>query len=362
MTIRLDRIRELLVARNLDAAIITSATNRRYATGFTGEDHAPDESAGITVVAREGAWIFASPTNLPWVRSEISDDITPVAWKRPWAASIADLAIEHGWNAIGFEDRTTTVADFYQLTARLQETPFTGLGGEVDDLRAVKDARELVSLREAARLTDEAFVRTWEQIAVGMTEREIARLVQGSLRQLGSEGEAFDTIVASGPNAAKPHHAPGDRPVQEGEPITIDMGGIVDGYCGDLTRTIWLGHASEQLVTIYRAVAGAHARAIPLYRAGAHGREIDGAVRSWFAEQDLGEFFVHGLGHGLGLRIHEAPSVGPASEDTLAAGHVVSVEPGLYIADWGGVRIENVVVVTDGEPEDLTRAPIPTID
>ncbi len=360
---RIALLRSSLATNLLDAILITNGTNRRFLTGFSGADHAPDESSGIVIVSDQLALLLTASTNLPWARAESRESFDIQQWQRPWTDSVAALAAQHHWTRLGFEDRTTTTADYLALTARMHaETSLVPVGALVDSLRANKDADELRALRKVLAITDQAFVAAEAQIQVGQTEREIADLVRGELRRFGSEGEAFPTIVASGPNAAKPHHAPGDRQIEAGEPIIIDMGAIYEGYNGDLTRTVWRGQPSEQLVTIYEAVAGAHRMAIPLFRPGASGRDIDQQVRDYFSERGLNSYFIHGLGHGLGLRVHEAPSTGPASEDVLEAGHIVTVEPGLYIPGWGGVRIENVVEVTDGAPNDLTGAPIRPIE
>ena len=362
MSSRLERLRALLDYDNLDAVIVTSGTNRRYLTGFAGADHAPDESSGIVIVDANIAILFTAGTNLPWAHSEANADVEVRQWDRPWTTSIAELAAAQHWARIGFEDRTTTAADYLSLGAKLGDgIELIPVGMLVDSLRARKDEEELASLRCALEMTDAAFVAASEQIRAGQTEQEIAGIVRAELRRAGSEGEAFPTIVASGPNAAKPHHAPGTRQIVEGEPVIIDMGAVCRGYNGDLTRTVWIGQPSEQLVTIYEAVAGAHQLAIPLCRAGVSGRDIDLQVREYFSERGLNGYFIHGLGHGLGLRVHESPSAGPASEDILAPGHVVTIEPGLYIPDWGGVRIENVVAITGGAPLDLTSAPIRNI-
>lgn len=359
---RVDHLRSLLASADLDAVIITNGTNRRYLTGFTGADHAPDEPAGIVLVSDTLAILFTAGTNLPWAAAEIGDEIEARQWERPWPESVARLAAEHHWVKIGFEERTTTAADYFALCDRLgDDISLVAIGALADSLRDRKDASELAALRAALAMTDAAYVAAEAQIRPGQTEREIADIVRHELRAVGSEGEAFPTIVASGPNAAKPHHAPSDRQVQEGEPIIIDMGAAANGYSGDLTRTTWLGHPPERLVTIYEAVAAAHQMAIPLYRAGTPGRAVDLQVREFFAERGMNDFFIHGLGHGLGLRVHESPSVGPASTDILAPGQIVTVEPGLYIAGWGGVRIENVVAITEGAPENLTGAPIRVI-
>lgn len=358
---RLDRARVLLNGLGLDAAVVSNASNRRYLTGFTAEDHAPDEPTAIGVVSSDGAWLLASPTNLPWAASEAVEGVACIPWQRPWAASVADLARDGGWARIGIEERVLPTADYVALQAAMPDVEFVFLGTAFDALREQKEPGELELLREALRLTDEAFVGAAARITVGMTEFQAAEIVREELRRVGSEGESFNTIVASGPNAAKPHHSPGNRVIGEGEPVIIDMGAVVGGYHGDLTRTIWFGQPDERLVTIYRAVAAAMRASLDIFAPGKSGREVDHAVRDLLAEAGYGEYFVHGLGHGLGLRIHEAPSVGTASNDILKTGHVVTTEPGVYIPGWGGVRIENVVAITDTGADNLTHAPIATL-
>ncbi|MGC4107174.1 MAG: Xaa-Pro peptidase family protein [Thermomicrobiales bacterium] len=356
---RLDRARALLADLGLDAAVVSNSANRRYLTGFTAEDHAPDEPAAIGVISTSGAWLLASPTNLPWAESEAVDGVSCQAWQRPWAASVTELANAGSWTRIGVEERVLPTADWFALNDSVAEgVELVFLGTALDALREQKEPGELDLLKKALRLSDEAMAGAVARIQPGMTEAQAAEIVREELKRVGSEGESFDTIVASGPNAAKPHHAPGDRVIGEGEPVIIDMGAVVGGYHGDLTRTIWFGQADQRLVTIYRTVAAAMQASIDFFAPGVSGREVDRQVRDLFAAQGLGEYFVHGLGHGIGLRIHEAPSAGRASSDVLAVGHVVTTEPGIYIPGWGGVRIENVVVVTESGAENLTHAPI----
>jgi Xaa-Pro aminopeptidase len=355
---RLGRARAVLREHNLDAALITSGTNRRYLSGFTADDHAPDELSAVVLLSQDNAFLLAPSTNLPWAASEARPGIDVRASVRPWTTTVAEIISESGWQSVGIEDETTTVAVFNRLRGDLNgSVSLTPIGTSFDRLRASKDAAEIQRLEQALRLTDEAFVAAEFRLAPGMTELEAAEIVREELRAAGSAGESFPTIVASGPNAAKPHHAPGDRVIQEGEPVIVDMGAIFEGYCGDLTRTIWFGQPSDQLVTIYDTVAAAHAHALAKAAPGVAGRELDDFVRTFFAARDLDQYFVHGLGHGLGLRVHEAPSAGPASSDTLDVGHVVTIEPGLYIPDWGGVRIEDVVLIESNGARNLTGAP-----
>jgi Xaa-Pro aminopeptidase len=356
---RLDHASALLASTGVDAILVTNGTNRRYLTGFTGEDHAVDELSGVSLITPGGIKLFAPATNLPWARSEAYPGVEVLPHERQWTDTIAEFLVDEGYSNVGFEDSTTSVQVYHRLTAGVDGhgISFIPVGAAVDTLRAVKSDEELGFLQEALRLTDVAFVAAEARINAGMTEKQAADIIREELRNAGSDGESFDTIVASGPNAAKPHHAPGDRVIEEGEPIIIDMGALHKGYAGDLTRTIWFGQPSSQLVTMYRIVQAAFDACVSQARPGMTGVELDAVARNLFAEHQMDHYFVHSLGHGLGLRVHEAPSASARSTDTLAPGHVVTIEPGLYIPDWGGVRIEDVVVITENGNRDMTGAP-----
>lgn len=361
---RIERARALLASNGVDAILVTNGTNRRYLTGFTAADHAADELSGEAVITRDGVYLFAPSTNLPWAKAEAWDGVQLMPQERRWTDAVAALVREKGVRTLGFEDATTTVQVYNQLLESLgdHQAELTPVGPVVDALRAVKTDDELALLETALRMTDEAFIAAERRITAGMTEKQAADIIREELRAAGSDGESFDTIVASGPNAAKPHHAPGDRVIGEGEPVIIDMGALHAGYAGDLTRTVWFGHASQQLVTIYRIVQAAFDACVAQARPGMTGVEFDAVARDLFAEHDMDQYFVHSLGHGLGLRVHEAPSASARSTDTLEPGNVVTIEPGLYLPDWGGVRIEDVVVITEDGNRNLTRAPKRTLD
>lgn len=340
----------------LDAVLITSGTNRRYLTGFSAEDHAPDESSGVVVLTRERTTLFTSPTNLPWAKAEVQSHVDVQPAPRPWTLALVDYLRRSQVNRLGFEDRTTTVADYTNLRDALPEVALVPLGDRMDAKRSVKSNEEVQSLESALKITDDAFKRVSEKIRPGMTEIEVADAIRQALRELGSDGEAFPTIVASGPNAAKPHHSPGQRSIADGEPVIIDMGGRVNGYCGDLTRTVWTGHPSSRLGTMYRLVLDAQLAAIAAVRQGVEARAIDTAARAVFASAGMEDAVLHSVGHGLGLRVHEAPSVSHSSPNVLVAGNVITIEPGLYIPDWGGVRIEDVLLVEQDGSRNLTRS------
>ncbi len=355
---RFDRARSLLDTTGVDAILVSNGTNRSYLTGFSADDHAVDEPAGMALITPNGMLLFAPSTNLPWAEAEANEDTTVRDWGSPWTTAVADFVGENGWARLGFEDATTSVATYNALLERLDgTTQLVPVGKVVDTLRAVKTDEEIGYLREALRMTDVAFEAAEARARVGMTEKELADIVAEELRNAGSEGESFPTIVASGPNAAKPHHSPGQRVMQEGEPIIIDMGALHNGYAGDLTRTIWFGEPSAALVTMYRNVQAAFDSAIAKAGPNITGVQLDAAARDVFAEQGTDQYFVHSLGHGLGLRVHEAPSASFRSSDTLVPGNVVTIEPGLYVPGEGGVRIEDVVLITEDGAENLTGAP-----
>jgi Xaa-Pro aminopeptidase len=342
----------------VDGLVVTGSTNRRYFSGWSADDHAPDRPSGVMLVLPAAAYLLASPTNLPWAAAEARPDVTPMAMTSPWTDAITSLIRQADVRRIGFEDAILPVRAFRDLEHMLgEDVDLVAASDVLDRQRQVKSPREIAFLRRALAATDQAFTASAGTLRPGMTERELADIIDDNLRRVGSEGTAFDTIVASGPNAARPHHSPGDRAIEPGEPVIIDMGAKVEGYCGDLTRTVWIGQADEQLGTMYRLVAEAQRAAIDAVRAGVAGRDIDLAARAVFAAAGKDEFFAHSVGHAVGLRIHEAPFLSQQSTDVLEAGNVVTIEPGLYLPGWGGVRIEDVVLVTDDGCENLTSAP-----
>lgn len=350
-----DKVRGILTDQGLDALLITSPFNRRYLSGFTAEDHAPDESSGVLLIGPEHALLFTGSTNGPWAKAEaIGFEVEH--WQRPWEAFVAKRAAELGFKRIGFEDRNTVVASAEALKTANADLAWVALGSAVDDLRAIKSDGEIEQLARAVTLTDLVFAEMARTIHVGDTEREVGWRIERMTRELTDGTVAFHPIVASGPHAARPHHAVSDRKIEAGETIIIDMGVASNGYCGDLTRTLWLGDASSRMKEVYNIVHRANAAAIAAIRPGVPAKEVDALATEFMTEAGYGDHLLHTLGHGLGLRVHESPSLSVKSDDVLQVGHVVTVEPGIYIADWGGVRIEDVVVVTEQGCRVLTAA------
>ena len=231
--------------------------------------------------------------------------------------------------------------------------PTTGIGV---DLRAYKDPEELELLQRAIDIGDEAFERTAAQLVAGMNEKEAAWIFEKAVRELGAESISFDTIVAVGPNAARPHHATSDTLLVEGQTIVFDCGARYEGYCSDLTRTVVLGEPDDEMKRVYDIVLAAQLAAIDMVEAGMTGEEIDAIARKIITEAGHENDFGHSLGHGLGLEVHENPGVGPNAKGKLENGMPFTIEPGIYIPGWGGVRIEDVVVLEDGRARVMSHA------
>ena len=354
---RIDLLRETIGALGADAAIVTHPANRRYLTGFPADDHAPDESSGVFLVTHDAAVLYTSPTNHPWAASAVRAPVVAQPWQRPWPEFLGGILRDEKVRIAAFEDRALTVADHAALQATAQQVQLLPAGNAFHALRAVKDEDEVTKIAQAARVTDAAFVAATEDLQPGVTERELAWLIEVALREHGAHGLAFPVIVAAGPHGAHPHHEPSDRPIQPGEPIVIDMGAAIDGYCADLTRTICLGDPPAAFQDRYNKVLTAQRAALSGIRAGMTGIEADAVARDNLVAAGLGDQFIHGLGHGVGILIHEAPSLGKSAEEPLLVGHVVTVEPGVYIAKWGGIRIEDLCVVGESGLRILSAAP-----
>lgn len=359
---RVGRLRDVLAERGLEAAIVSLPANRFYLGGFPADDDGPDESAGVLLVDREDATLFTGATDAGWATATARPGVTVAAWERPWGRFLGERLRERGLAHVGFEDEALTVASHAAIAGAAEMgVALVPLGAAVSDLRAAKEPAELAIMERAIRLTDEAFVAATGALAAGWTERRLASRIDDELRAR-ADGPAFGTIVAAGPHAARPHHEPSDREIRPGEPVIVDMGARLDGYAADLTRTIWVGEPTPRLVDLYNVVIAAQRAGLGALRPGVGGKEADAAARAVIDAAGHGERFVHGLGHGLGIRVHEAPSLGARSGDTLGVGQVVTVEPGVYLEGWGGVRIEDVAVIEADGCRVLTGAPKAMLD
>lgn len=351
---RLERLRRRLEEEGLDAFLVSTPENRRYLSGFTG-------TAGYLVLSRREAFLATDFRYIEQAQEE-AKGFTVIKAEGDWRW-LPELLRELGCRRVGFEGQHITVATYKQLTDALQELPpeerptLQATVGVVEELRAVKEEGEVVSLKRAIEVADRAFQTVAPTIRPGETEREVAWRLERAIRELGAENISFPIIVASGPNGAKPHHRASDRAIQPGEPIIIDMGACIDGYCSDLTRTLCLGQPDETFRRLYDIVLSAQLIAIATVRAGMTGEQADSLARQVIEEAGYKENFGHSLGHGLGLAVHELPRLGARSSHILKEGMVFTVEPGIYIPGWGGIRIEDVVILEEGGARALTGAP-----
>ena len=357
MTDRIGRLREVMANLEAGAAVVTHSANRRYFSGFPDIDHAPDESSGFLLVTPHTAILYTSPTNIPWAESSVRDPVKAAPWEQPWPKFLGELLEKTGIARAAFEDRAMIVADHAVFTKAAGPVSLIPAGNAFHLVRARKDEAEIAAIARAASITDAAFLAAVANLTPGVTERALVWRLELAMRELGADGPGFPTIVASGPFGARPHHDPTDRPIESGEPIVIDMGAQVDGYSADLTRTIVVGQPSAEYEARYNTVLAAQSAALAGIKPGMTGRDADAIARDALIAAGDEAHIIHGLGHGVGLLVHEFPSLGKNSDDVLEPGQVVTVEPGLYYEGWGGIRIEDLCVVTETGVEILSQAP-----
>ncbi|MGH8835004.1 MAG: M24 family metallopeptidase [Actinomycetes bacterium] len=346
---RRERLRGLLAAHDLDAALVTRLVNVRYLTGVASTNAALLVTAKGDVLATDGRYAA--------VVAEQAGDVELLV-EQQVAAALAERAAKDRVRRLGFESHEVTVDLHQQLVQAAEGVAWSTVGSMVESLRVVKDDDEIALLREACAISDRALTELTDGLVLGRTERQIAQELERRMIDHGADGIAFETIVASGPNSATPHHVPGSRRVEAGDFLKIDFGALYRGYHADETRTFVVGRepASWQ-VELYDLVFAAQKAGREALVAGTDVRDVDEAARSVIEEAGYGGQFPHGLGHGVGLEIHEAPLIGHTTTGKLAARTPVTVEPGIYLPGRGGVRIEDTLVVrdaADGRPELLT--------
>jgi Xaa-Pro aminopeptidase len=333
---------EALAAGLSEPLLVTSAVNVRYLVGF-------ESSNTALLVEPDGrATLYTDFRYAETARTVAGVEV--VITKRDVVGALAE---QLSGRRVGIEAAHLTVVRAQALAAGQVDTVATT--GLVEALRAVKDSHELVAIRRASALSDEVYGALARERFTGRSERELAWWIERTFREAGASALAFDSIVASGENGARPHGRPTDGVIPEGTLVTVDMGCIVDGYCSDCTRTFATGELPAQLAEAYALCLQAQLDGLAAVRAGAHGRDVDAASRVAVGEAGLADAYGHGLGHGLGLDVHEAPVLRPESDDVLVAGNVVTVEPGIYLAGLGGCRIEDLVIVTAEGCEVLTH-------
>jgi Xaa-Pro aminopeptidase len=364
LSARHQRIRQAIARRSLDALVVTALPNITYLTNFAG-------SAAIVVLTADRLvfltdFRYATTIEQMQAAAHACPDLELVTIGGSYDASLADFLARLGGVSIGFEAAHLTVSRHQFLEARLQAIAggptLVPTEGVVEAARAVKDRHEIAVFREAGARLSEVARRLPTLLRAGQSERAVASAIDLSIREAGFERPAFETIVAGGPNAALPHARPSERTLSEGDLVVLDFGGVYDSYCVDLTRTLAIGRTTARSRDVHAAVLGAHDRAIAAIRPGVSRFAIDAAARDYLADAGMAEAFGHGTGHGLGIEVHEDPRIVrrrpdiDARHESLTAGMVFTIEPGAYFPGWGGVRIEDDVLVTDEGVELLTDA------
>lgn len=350
---RLRDLRKELHKKELDSILVSSPENRRYLSGFTG-------SAGYLLISHDEAMLV---TDFRYIEQagQQAPEFT-VHRSTGNIQGLTKLMFEINATRTGFENQTMTVARHSKLTKAIEETGNSGeltlIGADylVDRLRATKDGEEIILLTRAVDIADQAIDRIIPSVRAGISEEEIAWQLEREMRELGAESVSFDIIVGTGPNGALPHHRADETVVCNGDSVVIDMGAIYRGYCSDLTRTIVIGDPDETFKRVYATVMEAQLVAEEMLVVGMTGNQADAIARDIITEANHADDFGHSLGHGVGLAVHEFPHVGPKSTDVLEEGMVLTIEPGIYLSGWGGVRIEDMVVMENGRARVLSRA------
>lgn len=340
------RIAQLLREFDGDAVLITSPKNRFYYSGFTGTEAA-------LIITNNENFIFTDSRYHIQARKQAVDFTLIDSAK----TSPADFLKQHSARQIGIEEDSMTVREHQRLCKTLERASLEGISHLIRQQRKIKDAGEIALIRRAAEIADSAFSHILSKISAGRTERELALELEFFMRSQGAEGLSFETVFASGLRSAMPHGTASDKVLEKGDFVTMDFGCLYGGYCSDMTRTVVLGHASEKQKEIYEIVLRSQNAALGTVRAGILARDADKAARDIITDAGYGECFGHSLGHSLGLDIHEFPSLSPKSEERLSAGMFVTDEPGIYIEGFGGVRIEDLLLVTEDGCENLTSSP-----
>ena len=355
---RLEKVRAKMDEIGLDGLLVTHPNNRRYLSGFTGEDQPPLDSAGFLLISRDdlclmtdGRYDLQAAGELP---RELAINVVVRTGKAP--ALVAEQVAKRNLKRLGFESSHLLHSLWRGIDKSLPETDLVATLNLVEPLRLVKDDAELAIIRRAIAISDEAFNVVSRRIEAGMTEKQVAWDIEKTMRDLGADERAFGSIVAAGPNGAMAHAVPGSRVIQEGEPIVIDMGAHLEGYNSDMTRTLILGEPTDKFREVYNLVLEGHLEAERKLKAGDGGAQADAYARDVIAAGGYGDKFTHSLGHGIGLEVHEGPSLSRTSQDTIPENAVTSVEPGIYIEGWGGVRIEDLVLFRANDVEVLTQA------
>ena len=355
---RVEQVRAAMEEKGIDSMLVSHPDNRNYLSGFTGHDAPPLDTAGFLLISPKDICLITDGRYDIQAAGELPSalDIKVVVRSGKVPPALAEQVSARNCKRLGFETAHLIHMWWQELGQALPGVDLVALEKLVEPIRAVKDEDEIRVMRRAIAISDKAFNIVSRRIKPGMTEKQIALDIERTMEDLGADEPAFNTIVAAGPNGAMAHAVPSNRPVREGEPIVIDMGARLDGYNSDMTRTICLGEPDDKLKEIYNIVLEANLDAERRLKAGVTGIEGDKYARDVIEKAGYGEKFSHSLGHGIGLQVHESPNLSKIAEDPIPENAITSVEPGIYIEGWGGVRIEDLVLFRADGVEVLTKA------
>ena len=345
-----EKIREALADAPFDAVLLTGERNRRYAAGF-------HSTAGACYISRKNAFFFTDFRYIEAARAAVKGfTVREVGGGLSYSEAVNACIIGEGAKTVALEDNTLTYAD-YRRWRRSLEAEAVPMEGFLDGLRAVKRPDEVERIVAAQRIAERALGEVLNDIRPGATEKQVAARLTYLMLLYGAENMSFDPIVVSGTNSSKPHGVPTDKPIEAGDFVTMDFGCIYEGYCSDMTRTVAVGHCTEEMERVYSTVLAAQRAGIETARAGISGADVDGAARDIITRAGYGDAFGHGFGHGVGLDIHEAPNASPSARGPLLAGAILTAEPGIYLPGKFGVRIEDMLLIEQGGCRNLTNAP-----
>ncbi len=347
---RLAKLRGLMAKNRLDALLITSIPNIFYLSGFTGD------TAAMLITQTKSA-ILLDPRYTEQGRAECGNALVNEFFGKSLNQAIGEMVDKLRPTVLGFESTSLSLFDYLSLRKCCDKAvKFRGVSGLVEQLRLVKDGGEVALIKQACRMADAVFKEVASSELVGKTEREVELMIVNFLRKHGAKKESFETIAAYGPNSAKPHCIPGDTVIEPGAMLKLDYGALCQGYCSDITRTLFIGEPTPKFREIYGIVLEAQLAAIDAIAPGKTGQQIDDVARKLITAAGYGENFRHGTGHQIGIEVHDGPGLSVNSDIVLEPGVVVSVEPGIYIEGWGGVRIEDDILVTTTGRQVLTHA------
>ena len=339
-----------LLDGEVDGLLLTSRYSRLYGAEY-------DIAEGVAIVTKKGCRYFTDSRYIEAAENGIRGfEVLPVDRENPYYQRLNTAISEFGVTKLGYEEDYLTVAEFRYYEKSL-EAELVPMNKAIHKFRQVKEEWELTLMRKAQDITDKAFSEVLGRIRVGMTEKELQAELIYCLYKNGADNTSFDPIVVSGPNTSLPHGVAGDRVIQEGDFITMDFGALYCGYCADMTRTVAVGYATEEMEKVYNTVLEAQKAGIATTRAGVLGKEIDAAARKVITDAGYGKYFGHGYGHCLGMEVHEAPGCNPSGETVMEENMIASAEPGIYLPGKFGVRIEDVLIFKNGGYEDITNSP-----